>query len=67
MGWDQIKAWSNEELIGAEGTMDARQVEVHDDQVVVADRRSTHANELSEFTFDVQGDSISRMTIRGAD
>ncbi len=63
-----IKSWSDEEFIGANGTMDVQRVEVDSDRVVVvADWRSTHANGLSEFTFDVDGDRIGRMTIRGAD
>ena len=63
-----IKAWSDHEFIGANGTMDVQRVDTDGDQVVVvADWRSTHANGLSEFTFDVDGDRIARMTIRGAD
>lgn len=67
-GRPAIKEWSDKEFIGAEGTMSVQQVSTEDDRVVVvADWRSTHANGLSEFTFDVDGDSIARMTIRGAD
>ena len=36
------------------------------DVAVVADSRSSHANGLSEFTFDVEDGSIRKMTIRGA-
>ncbi len=65
---EAIKAWSDDEFIGAHGTMDVQRVERDGDRVgVVADWRSTHANGLSEFTFDVAGDQIARMTIRGAD
>lgn len=66
-GRSAIKEWSDGEFIGANGTMDVQQVDVREGQVVViADWRSTHANGLSEFTFETSGDSISRMTIRGA-
>jgi hypothetical protein len=34
--------------------------------VVIADWRSNHANGLSEFGFDVAGDAVTRLTIRGA-
>ncbi len=65
---EAIKAWSDHEFIGANGTMDVQRVDTDGDQVVVvADWRSTHANGLSEFTFDVDGDRIAKMTIRGAD
>jgi hypothetical protein len=67
IGRSEIKAWSDKEFIGAEGTMDVQRVDRRAHQVVVlADWRSTHANGLSEFTFDVAGDSVSKMTIRGA-
>jgi hypothetical protein len=62
-----IKGWSDNEFIGANGTMDVQDVTVDGDTVVVvADWRSTHANGMSEFTFAVDGDKIARMTIRGA-
>lgn len=68
VGRDQIKGWSDGEFIGAHGTMDVQQVSTEGDRVVVvADWRSTHANGLSEFSFDVAGDRVRRMTIRGAD
>lgn len=67
-GRPAIKDWSDKEFIGARGAMSVQQVSSDGGRVVViADWRSTHANGLSEFTFDVDGDSISRMTIRGAD
>lgn len=63
-----IKEWSDKEFIGANGTMDVQRVSVEGDTVVVVvDWRSTHANGLSEFSFDVQGNKIAKMTIRGAD
>lgn len=68
VGREQIKAWSDDEFIGAEGTMDVQRVTHDGDRVVVvADWRSTHANGLSEFSFDVADGAVTRMTIRGAD
>ncbi|WP_109474111.1 Rv0909 family putative TA system antitoxin [Ornithinimicrobium cavernae] len=67
VGRQAIKEWSDKEFIGAQGTMEVQRVDVRESQVVVlADWRSTHANGLSEFTFDTVGDTIHRMTIRGA-
>lgn len=63
-----IKGWSDDEFIGAHGSMDVQRVEVDGARVVVvADWRSTHANGLSEFTFATVDDGIARMTIRGAE
>ncbi|WP_256837676.1 Rv0909 family putative TA system antitoxin [Ornithinimicrobium faecis] len=67
VGREAIKEWSDKEFIGANGTMDVQQVTDTGGQVrVVADWRSSHANGLSEFTFDTAGHTINRMTIRGA-
>lgn len=67
VGREAIKAWSDKEFIGAAGTMDVQRVEDRGDQVeVLADWRSTHANGLSIFTFDVVDGALTRMTIRGA-
>ncbi|WP_105565351.1 nuclear transport factor 2 family protein [Microbacterium halophytorum] len=64
-GRDEIKAWSDDEFIGAHGTLSVEEVEAADGVVtVVGDWRSTHANGRSEFVFDVDGDRLSRMTIR---
>ncbi len=64
-GREEIKGWSDVEFIGANGTMDIQQVDTSGSSVsVLADWRSTHANGLSRFTFDVAGDQIARMTIR---
>lgn len=60
-----IKKWSDEEFIGARGILTPEEVSDDGDVVtVVGDWRSNHANGRSSFTFDVDGDSISRMTIR---
>jgi ketosteroid isomerase-like protein len=68
VGPDAIRGWSDNEFIGAEGTMDVRSVSERDGVVtVIADWRSTHANGLSSFAFASEGDRITRMTIRGAE
>ncbi|WP_407317290.1 nuclear transport factor 2 family protein [Isoptericola halotolerans] len=60
-----IKKWSDEEFIGARGILTPEEVSDDGDVVtVVGDWRSNHANGRSSFAFDVDGDSISRMTIR---
>lgn len=67
VGREAIKAWSDKEFIGAEGTMDVQQVTEETGRVtVLADWRSNHANGLSEFAFDLDGETIVKMTIRGA-
>lgn len=67
VGRQEIKAWSDKEFIGAEGTMDVQRVDLRENQVVVlADWRSNHANGMSQFTFELDGDTVARMTIRGA-
>ncbi|MDR2281386.1 MAG: nuclear transport factor 2 family protein [Gordonia sp. (in: high G+C Gram-positive bacteria)] len=60
-----IKAWSDVEFIGANGTMTVTGTDVDENTVtVIADWRSSHANGLSSFVFDVAGDKIASMTIR---
>ncbi|MFM9379321.1 nuclear transport factor 2 family protein [Gordonia sp. VNK21] len=60
-----IKAWSDNEFIGARGTMTVTETSVDgDDVTVIADWRSTHANGLSRFTFRLDGDRIAALTIR---
>lgn len=64
-GRDAIKAWSDNEFIGATGTLTPEEVTVDgDDVIVVGDWRSTHANGRSSFAFAIDGDKLSRMTIR---
>ncbi|NGN94419.1 nuclear transport factor 2 family protein [Nocardioides sp. KC13] len=64
-GREQIKGWSDNEFIGAHGTLAVEEVEVAGGAVtVIGDWRSTHANGRSRFVFDVEGDLIKRMTIR---
>ncbi|WOC13017.1 nuclear transport factor 2 family protein [Gordonia sp. MP11Mi] len=64
-GRDAMKAWSDKEFIGATGTMTVTDTHVDGSTVtVVADWRSTHANGLSKFVFDVAGSKLASMTIR---
>ncbi|MER7557525.1 nuclear transport factor 2 family protein [Nocardioides sp. NPDC126508] len=64
-GRDQIKGWSDNEFIGAEGTLAVEEVEAAGSTVtVIGDWRSNHANGRSKFVFDVAGDQLARMTIR---
>lgn len=64
-GRDAIKAWSDKEFIGATGTLTPEEVTRAGDEVtVIGDWRSTHANGRSSFTFAIDGNHISRMTIR---
>ncbi|MBM7365762.1 nuclear transport factor 2 family protein [Gordonia hydrophobica] len=67
-GRDAIKAWSDKEFIGANGTMTVTDVRSDGgDVVVIADWRSSWANGLSSFTFRPAGDQIAAMIIRGAE
>ncbi|MFK4790341.1 nuclear transport factor 2 family protein [Microbacterium sp. ZW T5_56] len=60
-----IKGWSDKEFIGARGTLSVESVSTADGQItVIGDWRSNYANGLSTFVFDVDGDKITRMTIR---
>lgn len=64
-GRAQIKGWSDNEFIGAQGTLSVEEVDVSGSTVtVVGDWRSTHANGRSRFVFDLDGDQFTRMTIR---
>ncbi|MFE3460586.1 nuclear transport factor 2 family protein [Nocardiopsis aegyptia] len=64
-GRERIKAWSDQEFIGARGVLTPQVCRTDGSEVtVVGDWRSNHANGLSSFTFAVEGDAISRMTIR---
>lgn len=79
-GRDAIKAWSDEEFIGATGTLTPTHLSVEGRTVVVeGDWASSHANGPSIFTFDLVQDPtwavpgataeirgmIAAMTIRG--
>ncbi|MCI1748434.1 MAG: nuclear transport factor 2 family protein [Acidipropionibacterium sp.] len=64
-GRDAIKAWSDNEFIGANGVLTPTEVSQQGEQVtVIGDWASTHANGLSRFIFDISGDKLTKMTIR---
>ena len=64
-GREQIKGWSDNEFIGAHGTLAVEEVEAAGASVtVIGDWRSTHANGRSKFVFDIDGDRLTKMTIR---
>ena len=60
-----IKAWSDDEFIGARGTLTPEEVTVDGETVtVIGDWRSSHANGRSSFEFDISGGKLAKMTIR---
>ena len=62
---DQIKAWSDKEFIGAQGTLTPEELDIEGDVITVkGDWASTHANGFSSFEFVTDGDTIASMTIR---
>ena len=64
-GRDAIKKWSDGEFIGSRGVLTVEELDVTGSTVTVAgDWRSNHANGRSQFTFDLEGDKILKMTIR---
>lgn len=64
-GRDSIKTWSDKEFIGAHGTLTVETVAAEGNRVtVIGDWRSTYANGRSKFIFDIDGDKLSKMTIR---
>ena len=64
-GREQIKGWSDKEFIGAHGTLAVEDVQAAGATVtVIGDWRSTHANGRSKFVFDIDGDRLTKMTIR---
>lgn len=64
-GLDEINAWSEKEFIGSSPSLDITDISTVEGAVtVVGEWRSTHANGPSSFRFDLDGDTITRMTIR---
>lgn len=60
-----MKGWSDKEFIGARGVLTPQRVSVSGTTItVVGDWRSDYANGLSSFSFEVDGDQITSMTIR---
>ena len=64
-GPDAIRGWSDNEFIGAEVSLDVKSVEQREGATaVIAEVGGKGFNGPSTFTFDVDGDRVSRMTIR---
>ncbi|WP_394940364.1 nuclear transport factor 2 family protein [Psychromicrobium sp. YIM B11713] len=64
-GREQIKRWSDKEFIGSRGTLNVQEVNSTAEGItVIGDWRSNHANGLSKFSFEVDGELITKMTIR---
>ena len=65
-GREEIKGWSDNEFLGAQGTLTVEEVTSAADGriTVVGDWRSSHANGRSAFTFRTVGDQIESMEIR---
>ena len=64
-GTDAIRGWSDREFIGKRVTLEVRDIEQDGQAIVVtADVGGDGFNGLSHFSFLVDGDRVSRMTIR---
>jgi hypothetical protein len=64
-GADAIRGWSDAEFIGKQVRLDIQQVEMHGREVVVSAAVGGNGfNGPSHFTFAVDGDRNSSMTIR---
>ena len=65
VGADAIRGWSDREFIGKRVSLDVRAVEPRGDAtVIIAEVGGDGFNGPSHFTFVVDGDRVSRMTIR---
>jgi hypothetical protein len=65
VGADAIRGWSDREFIGKRVSLDVRAVEQRGDATVItAEVGGDGFNGPSHFTFVVDGDRVSRMTIR---
>ena len=64
-GPDAVRGWSDAEFIGVRVSLDVTEVEERDGAVTVtAQVGGDGFNGPSHFTFEVDGDRVSRMTIR---
>ena len=64
-GRDAIRRWSDAEFIGKQVALDVTAVETDGDRTVVTAQVGGNGfNGPSHFTFDVDGRTIARMTIR---
>jgi hypothetical protein len=64
-GRARITGWSDAEFIGVQVSLEVTEVRVTGGQVVITAQVGGNGfNGPSHFTFDVEGDKVSRMTIR---
>jgi SnoaL-like protein len=64
-GRDAIRGWSDAEFIGKQVTLDTTAVEQDGDRTVVTAQVGGNGfNGPSHFTFEADGDRLTRMTIR---
>ena len=65
VGTDRIRGWSDREFIGKHVTLAVRGIEQDGEAIVItAEVGGEGFNDPSHFTFLVDGDHVSRMTIR---
>src|SRR5690625_3407840 len=65
-GREQLKPWSAKEVTGARGTLAVEEVAgAEGTATVVGGWRSNYANGRSRFVFDLDGDKLAKLTIRG--
>lgn len=64
VGHDEIRGWSDNEFVGAEGTLTPRVVSTEGDTITVdADWESNHYTGPSRFIFVVDGSMVKEMRI----
>jgi hypothetical protein len=64
-GADRITAWSDAEFIGKQVSLEVQDVRDKDGEIVVTAQVGGQGfNGPSHFSFQVEGDKVSRMTIR---
>jgi hypothetical protein len=64
-GADRIRSWSDNEFIGKQVSLEVEKAEEHDGETVItAAVGGKGFNGPSHFSFRVEGDLVSRMTIR---
>jgi hypothetical protein len=64
-GADRIRGWSDNEFIGKQVSLDVGEVEGRDGETVITAQVGGNGfNGPSHFSFEVDGQKVSRMTIR---
>jgi hypothetical protein len=65
-GSGEISGWSDKEFIGTQATLEITYVETSNDETTLTAQVGGNSfNGPSNFVFRVEGDRVSRMTIRG--